>query len=505
MTVRRVNMLFSVFMLLAASSFFTIAGVSSAQVHSSQSTQLMQPEQVPLPAQPESPVSRHSDLITPVNTEPITIDQVLERRLANVKKSAKSAILLIADGMNAAAIKLAREILVGREGLLEIDRLPITGRMIAHPNDGPVNDSAAAASEFATGRPISLHELSMGRDGKPIQTLWEYAKTQGFRVGLVSDTRLTHATPAAFACHQLGREDEYAIAIQMLNSGFDVMLSGGRRMFASCKSTDGAAIIDPVSTAHERGYQVILHGNEFQDAVAKRSEKVLGLFADSFMAYSYDEGKSEEPTLDTMTAGALTLLSNKNSRFLLMVEAGKIDSTMHGHDAAELVYQMNVMENTLRVLRDYVNLHQDTLLVVVSNHSNGGLSLTENFDPAKFKSIATSSNALSRYLIDRGDDIPAIMKRLFPTLTFSEFELHDLTVRSKSPEFSAAVGSLLYSRLGLYFLPLDAQRGMEITHGHTGEDLFIHAQGVHQNLFGGTMRIWEVGKRIATALGLNFP
>ncbi|MFZ2957046.1 MAG: alkaline phosphatase [Candidatus Ozemobacteraceae bacterium] len=455
--------------------------------------------------QPAAPIQPGSDLITPINADPITIDQALERRLSEIKKPARNAILLIVDGMGATAIKLAREVLVGREGLLEIDKMPVTARMIGNPSDGPVNDSAAAASELSTGHPIAIHKLCMSAEGRPIKTLWEHAKSEGFRVGLISDTRLTHATPAGFATHMNGRDDEDALAPQMIDSGFEILLSGGRKAFAPRKTASATEQLDPLAVARQRGYSVALTRDEFKDAVSQRNDKVLGLFSDSFMSFSYEAGKKSEPTLAEMTAGALILLSRGQERFLLMVEAGKIDATLHSHDPAELVQQMSVMEETLKVLRDYVNQHPDTLLVITSDHSTGGLILTENFDPVAFKNLATSTNALSWYLKDKGDGIPAIMKKLFPTMPFTDIELQDLIVRSKGPEFNAAIGSLFYSKLGLLFLPMEQQLSLKITHGHTGEDLFIHAQGAHQNLFSGTMRIWDIPRRMAAAMGLSFP
>ncbi|HNV70802.1 MAG TPA: hypothetical protein PKO06_13965, partial [Candidatus Ozemobacteraceae bacterium] len=46
------------------------------------------------------------DLITPVDSKPITLDEALQRRLKVLARPARSAILLIADGLGASALRL---------------------------------------------------------------------------------------------------------------------------------------------------------------------------------------------------------------------------------------------------------------------------------------------------------------------------------------------------------------------------------------------------------------
>lgn len=59
---------------------------------------------------------------------------------------------------------------------------------------------------------------------------------------MVSDTRLTHATPAAFASHQPHRSLENQIAEDMLAAGVDVMLSGGLRYWIPKSANDKGAL-----------------------------------------------------------------------------------------------------------------------------------------------------------------------------------------------------------------------------------------------------------------------
>lgn len=438
--------------------------------------------------------TRPADLITPVNPEPIPIDEAIRRRVGIIGKPARKVILFICDGMSSSMITFGRSTIHGRDGMLALDKLPVVGRMIGHPKKGQVNDSAAAASQFSTGRETINGRIAVDDQYKPIETIFEAARKQGFRLGVVSDTRLTHATPAAFSAHQNDRDEEDAIAAQQVRSDFEVLLSGGLEKFGA-----------ELGEAAKHGYQVVNNRRELLTAVASRSAKLLGLFADSYMPYSFERKGDETPTLSEMAAAAVSLLDRGDKGFLLMVEAGKIDSTMHAHDAAEGVAQMRVMDETLRKMIEFVKTNPDALLVVISDHATGGMQVIETFDPERFNALATSTILLAAELKGKGSEIPARLKAVFPNIEFSKEDLDRLVAADASKTLEPELGSVVFGKLGLTFHASGLEDQMPETHGHTGEDLFIHAMGAHQNLFSGVLRSWEITRRIGIAIGIKFP
>ena len=62
-----------------------------------------------------------------------------------------------------------------------------------------VVDSACSATQLATGMAAGSEMVGLDDQGNIVETILEKAKKAGKATGLVSDTRLTHATPAAFA------------------------------------------------------------------------------------------------------------------------------------------------------------------------------------------------------------------------------------------------------------------------------------------------------------------
>ncbi len=450
--------------------------------------------------------AKESDLITPLNLNPISIDEALDKRLKVFGRPVKNSILLIVDGMGASSIRLARDVIVGRNGRLEIDKFPVIGRMVGYPLDGPVNDSAAAASAMATGKESPLRAISLDKNGKSVQTILEAARAKGFKVGIVSDTNITHATPAAFASHVSDRYDEPAIAGQIAVSDFHLFLGGGRKFFIG-KEAGGMNLpgTDLLKMAGEKGFRVVGSKKELVDATSTKAEKVLGVFNEGFMPEEWEKTAVEQPSLAEMSAAALSILRTGDKGFFLVVEAGKVDIANHFHDAAKLITEMRSLEETLRVLSDFVRCNSDSLLVVVSDHGTGGIDFTEKFDVEKFRKMATSTMNLSKSLKDRKDRISTVLHSAFPGLEFSEKEISRLLSFSSPADFDAQLGTVVFEKLGLSYYDTPLQAGMKETLGHSGEDLFIHALGAHQGAMGGVIRIWEIPSRLAAVMGFTFP
>jgi alkaline phosphatase len=458
------------------------------------------------PVNPDKSKTPGSDLITPMNSQPLNIDEALDKRLKIMGRPAKNAILVVGDGMDAAAIRLARDVLVGPEKRLYLDQLPVIGRMISIPADGSVSDSPSAATALATGKPGLLKKISLDKDGRALTTLFEFAKQQKFRVGLVTDTRVTHATPAAFGAHVAERDEEATIAQHLIENEFHVLLGGGRKFFLPQDKggarTDGSNMLDK---AILRGFTVVGSKKELAETTSKRADKVLGLFGYSFIPYSWEKESPEQPTLAEMSAAALTLLGASGNRFVLMVEAGRIDIANHARDAAELVNQMKALDDAMAVLIDYVKAQPDTLLVVVSDHATGNWGLTNHFSAETFRRTATSTMALCRSVKHNKEAALELVKTAFPGIELTKAELDKLAAVTEKYDLEAILGQMLFRKLGLDSLDYDLEKGYKAAAGHTGEDLFVHAMGAHQNLFGGVMNIWDIPEKMAAALGLAFP
>lgn len=321
----------------------------------------------------------------------------------------KNVILMIGDGMGPGQMGLLEEyarkapnsIYHGRDTALKtiIDN-GILGMSLHSPADALVVDSACSASHLASGVDAPSEAIGLDIDGNPVESVLEIAKKLGKATGLVSDTRLTHATPAAFAAHQPHRSLESQIALQMLENNVDVMLSGGLRYWIPesvnkkeqlyktlVKQTGGNIKIKSkrkdeknlLTQASKAGYSVV---HTRADLAQVSEGKILGLFAYSGMldGITYTQTKNSkqrtQPSLKEMTSKALDILSQDPDGFFLMIEAGQIDWAGHDNDAGSMLHEMLKFDETIQYVYDWIRERNDTLLVVTADHETGGFGFS---------------------------------------------------------------------------------------------------------------------------------
>ena len=230
-----------------------------------------------------------------------------------------------------------------------------------HALDSLVTDSAAAGSAWGCGLHVNNGSINTTPDGRTPTPLLVHARAQGKATGLVSTTRITHATPASFIANAPSREREGEIARQILDRGVDVALGGGANRF------------DREDLAGRERLEVVRGASELRNA--ERDGALLGLFADSHMSYELDRG-DDEPSLRDMTRAALARLDRAPGGFVLQIEGGRVDHAAHANDAASLVADQLAFDDALADVIEYVDARDDTLLIVTTDHGNANPGLT---------------------------------------------------------------------------------------------------------------------------------
>jgi alkaline phosphatase len=321
----------------------------------------------------------------------------------------RNVIIMIGDGMGPQEVglltlyaKLAPHSIVPErttaiervlnEGVVSIVRPQPYGVLVA--------DSAAAATQLSTGHYARSEMIGADFNGNRVENIVEVAHRVGKSAGLVTDTRITHATPAGFVAHQANRESENEIAVDELENRVEVLLGGGLRNWVP------EAINDPQSTAYAALMQLTgavypatsrRHDNRNvlleargdyslafdRHALAKiKKGRVLGLFADSEMAdaleerASLDDPKRTEPTHVEMTSKALELLNQNPKGFFLMIEGGQIDWAGHNNDAGVLLHECLQFDDAVRTVYEWAKGRDDTLLLVTADHETGSFAFS---------------------------------------------------------------------------------------------------------------------------------
>ncbi|MDN3653841.1 alkaline phosphatase [Thalassotalea ponticola] len=321
----------------------------------------------------------------------------------------KNVILLIGDGMGPQQVSLLETYARFSEqsiyqnqptALKTLADNGVIGMSLTNPKEAIVVDSACSATMLAGGIMTASEVIGIDANGNYIETILEKAQRLGKATGLVSDTRLTHATPAAFAAHQAHRSLENSIAEDMINIAPDVMLAGGLRHFIpqsvnnnqqihrsfseltqhsfeiKSKRTDDK---DLLLQAQQQGYQLAFNRHMLEQA---SGDKLLGLFANSAMmdGITYSQRKHDEqrqqPSLAEMTNKALDVLSKTDKGFFLMVEGGQIDWAGHSNDAGTMLHELIKFDETIKLVYEWAKQRTDTLVVVTADHETGGFGFS---------------------------------------------------------------------------------------------------------------------------------
>jgi alkaline phosphatase len=327
------------------------------------------------------------------------------------QRGVRNVILMIGDGMGPQQVNLL--LLYARyapsspypDRVAALERLfnaGSVGVVRTEPHGAMVVDSAAAATQLATGQLAGSEMIGLNYHGDRVENVIEAAHRVGKSAGLVSDTRLTHATPAGFAAHQPSRMMENEIADDMLANRVEVMLSGGLRHFtpaavnvpgsaayAALMQMTGAAY--PATSKRVDNRNLLLEARQAkyslvfdrQRLAAADKTPLLGIFADSEMCDSLlekaakrDDANRREPTLVEMTTKALELLDADPEGFFLMVEGGQIDWTGHNNDAGTMLHELLRFDAAIAAVLEWAKGRDDTLVLVTADHETGGFGFS---------------------------------------------------------------------------------------------------------------------------------
>uniref|UniRef100_A0A671Z3V8 Alkaline phosphatase n=1 Tax=Sparus aurata TaxID=8175 RepID=A0A671Z3V8_SPAAU len=194
-----------------------------------------------------------------------TLDAALKLRPRD--HQAKNLILFLGDGMGVSTVSAARilrgqmEGRSGEETMLAMDTFPYVALSKTYSVDKQVADSASTATAYhcgvkANAKTVGLSAMAVAYEcnttfGNEVYSVLRRAKAQGKSVGVVTTTRVQHASPAAAYAHSVSRswysdadlpssarrQGCVDIATQLVtNVDIDVILGGGR-MYMTPKGT----------------------------------------------------------------------------------------------------------------------------------------------------------------------------------------------------------------------------------------------------------------------------
>lgn len=300
----------------------------------------------------------------------------------------------------------------GEEEQLVFDKFPYTGISKTYNTDKQVPDSAATATAMFTGvktkyETVGMDEtriISDAEKGK-LTSIMTWAQAAGKRTGIVTTTRITHATPAATFANVMDRDWECDgeigaeaknvykdIAVQLVENNpgrsMNVILGGGRKPLGDpnmneihtvkyggnteniCGRTDSRNLTDEWIKAEPNVTRTyITHVNQLKNLDFDQTDHLLGLFRNNHLTYSITK-EAEEPSLAEMVEAAIKVLDKPKSKgFVLMVEGGRIDQAHHQNYARAAMEE--VVQFDLAIEKGFTMTDKkDTLIIVTADHSH---------------------------------------------------------------------------------------------------------------------------------------
>ncbi len=462
-------------------------------------------------------------------------------RAAGRQPRARNVILFIGDGMGISTVTAARIFEAqqrakaaggsfpgfegGEENRLAFERFPNAALVTTYNSNAQVPDSAGTATAMTTGTRtrIGVIGLNPGQGPEACRTpealprpLARLARDRGLAVGIVTTTRITHATPAAMWAHVPNRDWEAAdrdypaaarasgcadIAAQLTGfaGGIDVVLGGGLARFrpqsAGGTRDDGRDLVAEWQAANP-------HARFVADTAALAAldpaapGPVLGLFNPTHLDFAFDADRTKEPSLADMTRFAVASLQAHSRRragrgYVLMVEGGRIDHAHHMTNAYRALDETVEFARAVEAALALVDL-RDTLILVTADHSHvftiagyppRGNPILGFIRPIAGAEGRTRTDAAGNALDEDGRPMPTLGYANGPaTARIGERRL-DSDRDPTDPDY----------------LQTKTHRLMSETHG--GEDVGLWATGPGSALVSGTMEQNAIFHIIARALG----
>nr|XP_004662274.2 intestinal-type alkaline phosphatase 1 [Jaculus jaculus] len=337
------------------------------------------------------------------------------KKLQPIQTSAKNLIIFLGDGMGVPTVTATRILkgqingYLGPETPLAMDRFPYMALSKTYNVDRQVPDSAGTATAYLCGVKANYKTIGLSAAarvdqcnttfGNEVLSVMYRAKKAGKSVGVVTTTRVQHASPAGTYAHTVNR-NWYSdaempssarqggcqdIATQLItNVDIDVILGGGRK-FMFPKGTpdpeylndtaqsgtrlDGRDLVKEWLIKHQ-GARYVWNQEEFRKASQDPAvTHLMGLFEPAEMKYDIYRDPLMDPSLMEMTEVAVRLLSRNPRGFYLFVEGGRIDQGHH-EGTAYLALTEAVMFDSAIDRASQLTDEKDTLTIITADHSH---------------------------------------------------------------------------------------------------------------------------------------
>ncbi|XP_031757355.1 alkaline phosphatase, intestinal, gene 2 isoform X1 [Xenopus tropicalis] len=367
---------------------------------------------------------------------------------------AKNLIMFLGDGMGVTTIAAARiyqgqvEGQPGEENIMAMEKFPYVALSKVYNVDAQVPDSAGTGTAYLCGvkansgtlgvSAAAIYGNCVSSKGNEVTSILHRAKLAGKSVGIVTTTRVQHASPGAAYAHSASRNwySDNEMTSAMINNGckdiayqlvhntdIDVILGGGRAYMYPAGTPDpeypgssadrglrrdGLNLTD-IWLSKRQNARYVWNKEQFNAVNVDTTDYLMGLFEPKDMKYELNRNASLDPSLAEMTEKAIRILSKNPKGFFLFVEGGRIDHGHHDGNAKQSLTE--ALEFDKAVLRGgQLTQENETLTVVTADHSHvftfGGYTDRGNSIFGLAPSLASDRKPYTSLLYGNGPGYP---------------------------------------------------------------------------------------------------
>lgn len=269
------------------------------------------------------------------------------------EKKAKNVIVFLGDAGGIPTLHAASVQAFGKSAGLYIQHMPNIALSDTSSANNWVTDSAAGMTAIVTGQKTNNGVISQlpptaGQTaGAPLKTILEYAEEHGLSTGVVSNSPMWDATPAACYAHAPSRKMTGEIFAQVwtprFGDGVDLVLGPGRKAITAATLALG---LDMEKELKNKGY---FYGSALKDIPSGTKRAVV---------------LTDDTNFDITSAAnaAIEILSKNPKGFFLMVE-----SDIHTDHIDRGLTRVPVFDKLIESAA--TRLQANTLVLFTADHS----------------------------------------------------------------------------------------------------------------------------------------
>ncbi|MBD3178838.1 MAG: alkaline phosphatase [Candidatus Latescibacteria bacterium] len=300
-----------------------------------------------------------------------------------------------------AALRIYR---YGPDSLSNWERMERMGLYRSHVLNSTNSSSHGGATIHSYGVKVNFNTYGSCPE-KPVKSLsgkgysiMAEARKAGMATALINSGHICEPGTGVYVSGSVRRSDTDHISEQIIESGTDIILSGGEvlllpegrmgRHGEPGVREDGKNLIE---RARELGYTVVYNSEELMN-LPPDADKVLGVFAPlhTFNAHTEEYNKDHDlaeyrrdaPSLEEMTRAALRIMDRKGEQFLMVVEEEGSDNFGNSNNARGVLAALERADRAIAAAMEYAEREGNTLVITAADSDAGGMQLISVRDEA---------------------------------------------------------------------------------------------------------------------------